>query len=136
MLELLKSLSDKRKRQLASGLGLSLLAFGVAPLIAPKPFARIFGFEQPTPEIASMMRSIGARDVAMGAGLWIAAARGDDYAPWLLGRVAADGGDALAIGIAIAQGKRGVRFIALGGMALAAAISDAALWALARRAQE
>ena len=129
------SLSEQRTRQLAAGLGLSLMAFGILPAVAPKPFARLFGFEQPTAETASMMRSIGVRDAVMGAGLWSAAAHGGKYAPWLLSRILADGGDAVAISIAAAQGKRQPRFLGLGGLALAATVADAALWALARRPQ-
>ncbi|HEY8324430.1 MAG: DUF4267 domain-containing protein [Ktedonobacterales bacterium] len=127
-------LNERRARQLAAGLGLGLLVFGAVPVIAPRPFARIFGFDAPTPEAAAMSRSIGARDVAMGAALWAAAARGGSYAPWLLARAVSDGGDALAIGIAAAQGKRNARFLSLGGLALAATLADAALWTLARRA--
>lgn len=128
-------LSDSQTRGLAAGLGVSLLAFGAFSIVAPRPFARIFGFREPDAEAITMMRSIGMRDVAMGAGLAEAAAHGKPYAPWLLARAVADGGDAAAISIAAAQGKRNLRFIALGGMALAAALGDAALWALARRAQ-
>ena len=128
-------LTERRIRRLAAGLGLGLLAFGAIPVIAPRPFASVFGFDEPTAETAAMSRSIGARDVAMGAGLWSAATQGRNYAPWLLARVLSDGGDALAIGIAAAQGKRNARFLSLGGMALAATLADAALWALARQAR-
>lgn len=126
---------EKRTRRLAAGLGLSLMAFGILPAVAPKPFAWIFGFERPTPETASMIRSIGVRDAVMGAGLWSAATHGGNYAPWLLTRILADGGDAVAISIAAAQGKRTSRFLGLGGLALGATLADAALWALARRAR-
>lgn len=128
------SMSDTRIRQLAAGLGVSLMAFGILPAIAPKPFARLFGFEQPTPETASMIRSIGVRDAVMGAGLWSAAAHGGKYAPWLLARILSDGGDTVAVSIAAAQGKRSPRFLGLGGLALAATLADATLWTLARRA--
>ena len=83
-----------------------------------------------------MSRSIGARDVAMGAALWSAATHGGKYAPWLLARVISDGGDALAIGIAAAQGKRNPRFLSLGALALVATLGDTALWLMARRPQE
>ena len=127
------ALTDAQTRGLAAGLGLGLLAFGAFSVVTPRPFARIFGFEEPSAEVIAMMRSIGIRDVAMGAGLCDAAVRGKDYAPWLLARAVADGGDAVAIGIAATQGKRNLRFIGLGGMALAAMLTDAALWALAHR---
>ena len=38
----------------------------------------------------------GARDIAVGMGLWSAAAHGGNYAPWLLARAICDGGDTLA----------------------------------------
>lgn len=133
MRQLFTQLSDERTRQLAAGLGLSLMAFGALPMVAPKPFARLFGFAPPTPETASMIRSIGARDVAMGAGLCFAATQGRAYAPWLLARILSDGGDTVAIGIAAAQGQRQPRLLALGGLALAATVADAALWSLARQ---
>lgn len=129
------TLSDSQSRRLAAGLGLSLLAFGAYSIVAPRPFARLFGFSEPDAEAITMMRSIGMRDVAMGAGLAEAAARGKPYAAWLLARAVADGGDAAAISIAAAKGKRDPRFMALGALALAATLSDAALWALARRAK-
>lgn len=129
----LSNLSDQQTRMLAAGLGLSLLAFGAFPAVAPGPFARIFGFTQPDAEGASVMRSVGVRDVAMGAGLWTAAASGADYAPWLFARMLADGGDTISVGIAMAQGNRSPRFLLLSGMALAATAADAFLWTLARR---
>lgn len=129
-------LTETQTRGLAAGLGAGLLAFGAFSVVAPRPFARLFGFDEPSVEVIAMMRSIGMRDVAMGAGLCDAAVRGKDYAPWLLARAVADGGDAVAIGIAATQGNRNLRFIGLGGMALAATLTDAALWALARRERE
>ncbi len=135
MRELASKITDKQARQLAAALGLALLVFGVAPTLAPKTFAKLFAFTTPDAETASMMRSVGVRDVAMGAGLLAAAASGANYAPWLLARTLADGGDTVSVSIAIAQGQRHPRFILLGGMALAATVADATLWALARRAK-
>ncbi|HEX8995251.1 MAG TPA: DUF4267 domain-containing protein [Ktedonobacterales bacterium] len=134
MRNLLPELTDERTRWLAGALGLSLMAFGIVPAVAPRPFAWLFGLERPTPETASMIRSIGVRDAVMGAGLWSAATHGGKYAPWLLARILSDGGDTVAVSIAAAQGQRRPRFLALGGLALAATAADAALWALARRA--
>ena len=133
MRDLASKITDEQTRRMAAGLGLSLLVFGVAPTLAPKTFAKLFAFATPDAETTSMMRSVGVRDVAMGAGLLAAAASGANYAPWLLARALADGGDTVSVSIAIAQGQRHPRFILLGGMALAAAIADATLWALARR---
>jgi hypothetical protein len=136
MHELASKLTDAQVRRLAAGLGLALLAFGALPAVAPKPFAWLFGLGQPTPETASMIRSIGVRDAVMGAGLWSAAAHDGRYAPWLLARILADGGDTVAVSIAAAQGQRHPRFLGLGGLALAATLADTALWLLARRPQQ
>ena len=124
-------LTDKQARTLAVGVGLSMVAFGALPTLAPRPFARLFGFAPPDLATASMIRSIGARDVVMGIGLWSAAAHGGKYLPWLLARALIDGGDTLSVGLAIAQGKRNPRFLTLGALALGAAVSEVALYAIA-----
>src|SRR5579883_1384095 len=73
-------------RQSAAGLGIATMLFGVTPLLLPDRFARVFGFETPDAATASMMRSLGVRDIVMGMGLWSAAAHGGNFAPWLLAR--------------------------------------------------
>ena len=120
-------------RQLTAGLGLATLAFGVGPLLAPGIFARVFGFKAPDAATASMMRSLGVRDVVMGMGMYSAAAHGGNFAPWLLARTLTDGGDTAAVALAAARGERHPRFLALGGLALGAALTDATLYLLARR---
>ncbi len=125
-------LTEKQARGIVAGVGLSLVAFGALPVVAPGPFARLFGFERPDAAVASMMRSLGVRDALMGVGLWSAASHGGKYLPWLLARTLTDGGDTLAVGLAVAQGKRDPRFIALGALALGATITEAALYAIAR----
>jgi hypothetical protein len=129
------ALDQRQLRQAAVGLGLVTLAFGIPPLVAPRRFARIFGFAAPDPATASMMRSLGVRDAVMGMGLWSAAAHGGNYAPWLLARTLTDGGDALAVGWAACTGWRNWRFLGLGALALGATALDAALYAAARRAK-
>lgn len=125
-------LTDKQTRGIATAIGLSMVVFGALPAVAPGPFARLFGFTPPDAATASMMRSLGVRDVLMGVGLWSAAAHGGKYLPWLLARTLTDGGDTLAVGLAIAQGKRDPRFVALGGLALGATITETALYTIAR----
>jgi Domain of unknown function (DUF4267) len=120
-------------RHLVAGLGLGTLLFGVAPLVAPRQFARLFGFCPPDPAVASVMRSVGLRDAVMGLGLWSAAVHGGTYAPWLLARTLTDGGDTLAVSLAVARGARNPRFVALGALALGATLVDAALYAAASR---
>jgi uncharacterized protein DUF4267 len=129
------TLEKEQLRRAALGLGLATLAFGIPPLVAPRRFARIFGFTAPDAGTASMMRSLGVRDAVMGMGLWSAAAHGGNFAPWLLARTLTDGGDALAIGWAAGTGWRNWRFIGLGALALGATALDAALYTAARRAK-
>lgn len=126
-------MSEKWVRQAAGALGVATVAFGVTPLAAPGVFARLFGFPRPDAATAAMMRSLGIRDVVMGAGLWSAAAHGGNYAPWLLARLLTDGGDTLAVGIGAGAGHRNGRFLALGALALGAAAGDAVLWRWARQ---
>jgi hypothetical protein len=127
-------MSEQQVRRLAALLGLATVGFGATPLVAPGVFARLFGFPLPDAATASMMRSLGLRDVVMGMGLWSAAAHGGNYAPWLLARLLTDGGDALAVGLGAGLGHRNGRFLALGALALGAAAGDAVLWRLARSA--
>ena len=127
-------LGEPEVRRLAAGMGVAIVAFGAAPLLAPHGFARLFDLKPSGPADASVVRSVGLRDVVMGLGLWSAAVHGGRYAPWLLGRLLTDGGDTAAVSIAIAQGARRPRFVTLGGLALAATVADAALYWLARRA--
>jgi hypothetical protein len=126
-------LGEGTVRRAAAALGLATVAFGVTPLVAPRRFARIFGFATPDAATASMMRSLGLRDAVMGMGLWSAAAHGGNYAPWLLARTLTDGGDALAVGWAAVGGWRTRGFLALGALALGALALDGALYAVAKR---
>lgn len=119
---------ERRLRQLVAGLGVGTLLFGVAPVVAPRQFARLFGFRPPDQATASMIRSVGLRDAVLGMGLWSAASHGGRYAPWLLARLLTDGGDTIAVSLAVVRGERHPRFIALGGLALAATVIDAALY--------
>lgn len=127
---------EKQIRPLAGALGLGMVAFGAAPLLAPAVFGRVFGIAASDPATASVVRSVGLRDVVMGIGLWSAAAHGGKYAPLLLGRILTDSGDAVVISLAAAAGRRNRRFLALGGLALAAALVDAVLYVAARQAIE
>jgi hypothetical protein len=126
-------MGEKQARSLAASLGVGVCLFGAAPLLAPGVFARLFGFAAPDPASASMMRSLGLRDAVMGLGLWSAATHGGKYAPWLLARALTDGGDTLAVALAVGAGHRNPRFITLGLLALGAGLVDAALYWTARR---
>ena len=119
---------ENQVRPIVAALGIGTLIFGVAPVLAPRQFARLFGFPAPDLAVASMIRSLGVRDVVMGLGLWSAAAHHGKFAPWLLARTLTDGGDALAISLAASSGYRPPRFLALGALALGAAGGDTALY--------
>lgn len=128
-------ISEKHLRQMAAGLGIATVLFSVTPIVAPRQFARFFGFSTPDPGTTSLMRSLGIRDAVAGMGLWSSAAHGGKYAPWLLGRLLTDGGDALTVSLAVARGERSPRFIFLGAIALGAALLDAGLYLAARQAR-
>jgi hypothetical protein len=123
-------------RQLVAAIGLGTVVFGAVPVVAPRSFSRLFGFPLPDVTTTSMMQSLGVRDAVMGMGLWSAAAHGGNFLPWLLARALTDAGDALAVGAAVARGARHPRFIALGALALSAAVTEAVLYAGLRRARE
>lgn len=122
-------------RELTALLGVGTVLFSMTPIVAPRQFARLFGFSTPDPATTSMMRSLGLRDAVMGMGLWSAASHGGNFAPWLLARTLCDGGDTLSVSLAVARGERNPRFILLGAIALGAALFDAALYAAAQRAK-
>lgn len=129
------NIDDSLLRRGAAFFGLSLALFSVPWVIAPRWAGRIFGLpggQEPVYPVLSRM--IGARDIAMGLGLWSAATHGGKYAPWLLARIISDGGDVLWTGAAIAAGARQKAFVGLWGLAAAAAGSAAVQYFLARRA--
>jgi Domain of unknown function (DUF4267) len=125
-------MSEQRARQLVAAIGLGAMTFGMVPMVAPRQFARLFGFPAPDLTTTSMMRSLGARDVVMGIGLWSAAIHGGNFVPWLLARALTDASDAAAVGAAVARGARSPRFVALGTLALGAAATEAVLYASVR----
>lgn len=123
---------DDRVRPLSAALGMGTLIFGAMPVLAPRQFARLFGFPSPDPAIVSMVRSLGVRDLVMGMGLWSAATHGGKYAPWLLARSLVDAGDTVSVGLAVAAGVRNPRFVALGALALGATAVEVAMYTATR----
>jgi hypothetical protein len=118
---------------LAQALGLGAAAFGLPPVLAPRFFGRLAGMDPgDNPVLAVAYRSVGIRDVAIGLGLWSAAAHGGNYAPWLLARLLADAGDTAATALAIAAGVRDTRFYGLTALAAGASLAGACLWQQAR----
>lgn len=129
------AIDERTLRPVIVGLGAVTVAFGLGPLLAPHRFAQVFQFPVLDPAIASMARSLGVRDVVMGVGMLAVAARGGNYRPWLLARLATDAGDTVSVALAVARGYRPPRFLALGGLALGAALTESALSWLANRAK-
>jgi len=116
-------MSRERVNRLVAWMGASTIAFGIWPVVAPRSFARLFDLPvQHDPRLLAMVRSVGARDAALGAGLWLAARQGGPYEGWLLSRIASDAGDSLAIALAAAQGSRQPRFLGLGALAIGATV--------------
>jgi hypothetical protein len=123
----------RQLRTLTAALGIGSIAFGVAPIVAPRLFGRLFGIEAvERPQVATVIRSVGARDVAVGYGLVSAATSGQPVAPWLLARVICDTTDTVGCAIAIGEGVRHPRFLALTGFAALAAAIGAFLLQQAR----
>ena len=134
-------MEERTLRRLVQALGVGTLAFGLVPFASPKLFSRLFGLKAPSePTVEAAFRSVGARDIALGMGIWFAATRsgrsghGGSYAPWVLARMFADIGDTIAALIAIRRGERDPRFLALMGMAAGAAAFDGWLWTQTRAA--
>ena len=117
-------------RVATTALGAATALFGLWPLVAPGSFARVFGIStQGGPTTLLAIRSVGTRDLVMGAGLISAAVHGGKITPWLLARALTDGLDATSVGIALARGggtHKGLPL--LGALAVGATVVDAALW--------
>jgi hypothetical protein len=121
---------------LSTALGVGAIAFGIPAVVTPVWFARLLGIgsaEDPT--VATAIRSVGIRDVVIGLGLVRSVRRGDPLGieQWLLARTAADAGDVLAVGVAVAGGARGRRFLGLGALAVGATALGGALLRYAPR---
>ena len=117
-------------RQAAIGLSAGRALLGIILLVAPEPIAKGWlGPRGTEPAAATLARSVGVRDVALGAGAAIALLRDDDAASaWLAGAALCDLGDIAATLIARdslpAAGVRGTVALA-GGSALLAGLTAA-----------
>jgi hypothetical protein len=109
-----------RPSTLAIAFGAGRALVGVALLAAPAPIARSWVGADGTPATV-LSRSLGARDLVIGAGLALAAARGGDPRMWLAGGVLADSVDGiatLAAGDDIPRNGRAATTALAGGAAL------------------
>ena len=89
------------------------IALGFAELLLPERVGRIWSGTERAPRTA-LMRSLGARDVALGSGTLLAALRsGGKARPWLLAAVVADVADAVATAVAYKRAPADGRRLAL-----------------------
>jgi uncharacterized membrane protein len=103
----------------AIGLGWFSVGLGLGALVAPRALARAIGV-RPRARACSLLRAVGAREVAAGVGLLGARRRS---APWLWARVAGDVIDLALLGAALrsARAKSGRVLGAMGAVAGVAA---------------
>jgi hypothetical protein len=115
----------------ATILGAGRALLGLALLVAPAPILRAW-LGRCDHATAVLGRGLGARDVALGAGLVAALARDGDPAPWLVAGAVADVGDTAAT---LAAGDRIPSAGRNGTVALAAssAVAGVALAVACRR---
>lgn len=91
-------------RRLAEG----RVGMGVVMLATPATAPRLLGVDQETAERTTWAtQMLGARELALGAGTWVALGRGDRRAArvWLAASLAADALDALVMAGAVGRGK-------------------------------
>ncbi len=124
-----------RARAIARFTSVCRVALGAGLIAAPERFTRAWiGDDAASAGAAVLARSLGARDVAIGAGA-LAASGSDDLERWLRAAVAADVAD---LGVTLAHRSalppRG-RLLVMGLAASGAALGVAALAGLAREAR-
>src|SRR5437764_2277178 len=109
---------------LVLSLAASRAAIGAFTWVAPLPAARVFGLE-PNPKFSFVARLLGARDVALAAGIVVA--DGDARRTWLAVALGCDILDLAAAGLAHRDGTMRPQATALAGAAaLAGTIMGAA----------
>lgn len=91
-----------------TGSGALRMGVGAVLLARPAMLPKALGVDSVTAaKVSWLSPMIGARDLAIGAGLVQAARRGADPVPWLLAAVLADAVDALAFSGAVRKGHAG-----------------------------
>ena len=116
-----------RTAHLAIAYAAGRIAFGVALTALPARVGSAWiGADAQRKPPQAPIRGIGARDIALGGGLVLAALRGDDMKPWLLGCVAADVVDVGAI-LAAGDGVPGQARLGTVAIAGASAVGGVAL---------
>ena len=84
-----------RPSSLAIAFGVGRVLFGGAMLAVPGQVTRAWVGAEDAPAVV-LARCLGGRDIAIGAGLALATARGRDPSMWLAGGVLADTIDGIA----------------------------------------
>jgi hypothetical protein len=101
------------------------VAFGAALMLAPRRVAHGWiGDDVDRAPVELLVRSVGARDLVVGAGAIVAAASGQPVRPWLRAGAIADAADAL---LTAAYFSKLPRQGAMGTLALTAAAAYAGL---------
>jgi uncharacterized membrane protein len=90
-----RGFADVREARLAHGLGWFAIGLGVAQLLAPRSLSRLIGVA----EMPTLMRALGAREIASGLGVLRAVRPGR----WLGARVGGDAIDLALLGAALAS---------------------------------
>ena len=108
-------------------LALGRVTLGAGLTVAPALAARAWvGSDAASTAVRVLGAGFGARDVAIGAGLWRALDTGADARPWLLAGAAGDAADLLAT---VAARRSLPRFGRVGAAAVAATGAGLSVWA-------
>ena len=113
------------------------MAFGLAPILAPRTFSAMFGLpHRGEPSADVPIRSVSVRDLVNGIGLLATLNNPGRNTQWLALRCASDTGDAIACWAAAADEPENTRLKALGVLATGAALLDVVLlaWTQIKRA--
>ncbi|HLG71522.1 MAG TPA: DUF4267 domain-containing protein [Chloroflexota bacterium] len=106
-------------------LGVSTIAFGIGPLIAPRLFCRLFGvpYQADKSGAAMPIRAVGWRDLVNGIGLLLDT---EHARSWLWLRFAFDAGDVVTT-LSSLRPKEDLKPARLAALAASATVFDAVL---------
>jgi hypothetical protein len=117
-------------QQQAAAMAWGRVALGTALVLAPRPAGRPwFGSDVDRPAGTLLVRSLGARDLALGVGVLLALRHGTPVRGWVEGGVLADGADLVGALLAFRHlpkwGRLGIVAAAGGAAVLGRAIAPA-----------
>lgn len=120
-------------RGLGVAFGALRCAVGAVMLADPPRLARLLGVDSVTArQTGWLTMMIGGREVALGVGTLLALGSGRDGRSWFAAQAVADGGDAVALALAIRAGRVSTP---VGAVIVAAAVGGTALDVIALRAE-